>query len=1090
MKRFYNCIRLIICVLVLFGILQMVHAQRNNVSTTQLLDSLITNKAYKVADSVLTIEINNLRQQQAYFDLTQHIYYFGKIALNLNDKDLAIKKTNEFATSITDATDSLTVSRKKHLVLARFYALLRDYKNASEHNLKALEVTKKMPDATGDLFGLIHHNLSIDYGRLGDLKKATWHSRESIKHYLSYPKSDKSKVLDAYNSMGGRMWDAYKIDSALFYFLKGEKIIDELEQTPINKYYHAAKAQSNISSVYALLGKSADAIKYNEKAIKNYTSFINSNTDGKDFFKEEARLFLYMTIENYADDFSKQGNFKKAKDLIEYVKGQKLKYYPSNDPELGFTNMQLGNIYLKLKEYEKAELLFDEALKNYTNEKPQNNLRIADAYYYKGIIHEFYNDISRAKDYYEKSKVLYEDVFGNNYDAFYLNAMLTYSSFYSKNGYTEKALDMATKAYEYVLNNQGTETILEYSLLVNLADIHYKSKNYDDAHSKINEALELLNTSYSQEANQRNDLSVDIKKPMALLLKSKVEMQLKNNKDIEFLKSQFSTLKEAISILEQQKTIVSEDQNVSIILDDNNEVFEFAKAIAIVLYKQTKDEQYLNEILSLHESKLYNKIRQQLNIQSDFSLEDIPQDILDKEKQLKEVLNSTLNNENEFDEFIKANYNWNDFLETLKQDYPKYYGLRYASISKSLNLNDLNISGNMSIVRYVYIQEDLYAFIIQKNKIGAYQLDNSKLNDILEAKENENKLQEENLSANNNLYNILWQPFETAITTKSVIIIPDANLFNLSFEVLTTSYVNSFKELAEKSLLKKYSISYNYSLLLINKNKTPKFFKNNFVAFTPEFNNQMKSKYKIAIKDSVLLDKTYLTLLPQPFTVDLAKEYSELFGGNSFINEKASKQIFTQQAKEHKIIHIGTHAESNNVSPEFSRLIFAKNLDDSNNTDNNSLYTYEIYNQNLSSNLAILTACETGKPTFQPGEGMISLAHAFNYAGSESILTSLWKIDEQSSAKIIENFYNHLKNGLPKDEALQKAKLDYLSTAEGRTMSPQYWAGLVLIGDASPIDLSPSNLWWIWVLLILILIIGILFFAKNRIVFSSKFNRK
>ena len=63
----------------------------------------------------------------------------------------------------------------------------------------------------------------------------------------------------------------------------------------------------------------------------------------------------------------------------------------------------------------------------------------------------------------------------------------------------------------------------------------------------------------------------------------------------------------------------------------------------------------------------------------------------------------------------------------------------------------------------------------------------------------------------------------------------------------------------------------------------------------------------------------------------------------------------------------------------------------------------------MSSNLAILTACETGKPTYQAGEGMISLAHAFNYAGSESILTSLWKIDEQSSAVIIESFYKYLK---------------------------------------------------------------------------------
>src|SRR5690606_23607165 len=98
-------------------------------------------------------------------------------------------------------------------------------------------------------------------------------------------------------------------------------------------------------------------------------------------------------------------------------------------------------------------------------------------------------------------------------------------------------------------------------------------------------------------------------------------------------------------------------------------------------------------------------------------------------------------------------------------------------------------------------------------------------------------------------------------------------------------------------------------------------------------------------------------------------------------------------------------------------LVFAKNVGDSTHINDNYLYTYEIYDQNLGSNLALLTACETGKPAYRPGEGMISLAHAFHYAGSESILTSLWQIDERSSTEIITSFYGYLLRGMPKDEA-------------------------------------------------------------------------
>ena len=236
----------------------------------------------------------------------------------------------------------------------------------------------------------------------------------------------------------------------------------------------------------------------------------------------------------------------------------------------------------------------------------------------------------------------------------------------------------------------------------------------------------------------------------------------------------------------------------------------------------------------------------------------------------------------------------------------------------------------------------------------------------------------------------------------------------------------------------------------------------------------MKKDYKIAIQDSMSFDKAYLTLLPQPFTKSLAQKATRIFSGTSFLNENSTEHIFKNSAKEHKIIHIGTHAESNNISPELSRLMFAKSTETL-SSDDNYLYTYEIYNTNLASNLAILTACETGKPTYQAGEGMISLAHAFNYAGSESILTSLWKIDEQSSAEIIALFYGNIKKGWSKDKALQQAKLDYMATAKGRTINPQYWAGLVLIGDTSPIVLQSSFTFIYWVLALIIIALVVAF---------------
>ena len=374
----------------------------------------------------------------------------------------------------------------------------------------------------------------------------------------------------------------------------------------------------------------------------------------------------------------------------------------------------------------------------------------------------------------------------------------------------------------------------------------------------------------------------------------------------------------------------------------------------------------------------------------------------------------------------------------------------------------------------------LYAYLVSEGNEKLFPLDYSEVEtNIALLGENQSDVNK-TATILNDLYRKLWKPFEAEIETKNVVIVPDGALYNLSFETLSSTIVTSFKELAETSLLAKHIISYNYSLYLLDHEKKSKIYENSYIAFAPEFNDLMKENYRMAISDSISVDKGYLKLLQQPFNVSLAKTYGNSFKGNYFLNEKSTEQVFKTEASEHKIIHIGTHAESNNVSPELSRLIFAKDISNASEEDG-SLYTYEIYNTSLNSNLAILTACETGKPSYQAGEGMISLAHAFNYAGSESILTSLWKIDERASAEIIELFYDNIKSGKPKDEALRLAKLDYIKTTDGRTLAPQFWAGLVLMGDTTPIDLSSNTNWLYWILAIGVLIfLGLFLKKRNR----------
>jgi hypothetical protein len=97
------------------------------------------------------------------------------------------------------------------------------------------------------------------------------------------------------------------------------------------------------------------------------------------------------------------------------------------------------------------------------------------------------------------------------------------------------------------------------------------------------------------------------------------------------------------------------------------------------------------------------------------------------------------------------------------------------------------------------------------------------------------------------------------------------------------------------------------------------------------------------------------------------------------------------------------------------------------------------------------------------------------------MLTGLWKIDEQSSTVITDFFYKNLETGMSKDEALQQAKLQYLKNREGRTLSPKYWAGLIIMGDLSPVKLGskhPYTTYWVLGGTMILLLAG--FVAKKK----------
>ncbi|MBN1781762.1 CHAT domain-containing protein [bacterium] len=190
------------------------------------------------------------------------------------------------------------------------------------------------------------------------------------------------------------------------------------------------------------------------------------------------------------------------------------------------------------------------------------------------------------------------------------------------------------------------------------------------------------------------------------------------------------------------------------------------------------------------------------------------------------------------------------------------------------------------------------------------------------------------------------------------------------------------------------------------------------------------------------------SLIRLPWAEAEVSNVADLYDGRAFIRESASESAFKTHAGDARIIHLATHAVVDNGNPMESKLVF--NADTANGEDG-FLNAYELYHLQLNADLAVLSACNTGYGKMLRGEGIMSLARGFMAAGCPSVIMSLWPVDDQATQELMTVFYRNLANGMDKDEALRRAKLDYIQHGDSLRTGPFFWAGMLHIGQPGPL---------------------------------------
>jgi Uncharacterized protein conserved in bacteria len=172
---------------------------------------------------------------------------------------------------------------------------------------------------------------------------------------------------------------------------------------------------------------------------------------------------------------------------------------------------------------------------------------------------------------------------------------------------------------------------------------------------------------------------------------------------------------------------------------------------------------------------------------------------------------------------------------------------------------------------------------------------------------------------------------------------------------------------------------------------------------------------------------------------------------------------------------ITMHTYTDSVNPMFSKLIFYNSTD---TTEDGYLNAYEVYNMRIKARLAILSACRSGDGNLVKGEGLMSIARGFRFAGCPSLVVTQWRVDDYSGGEVIKNFAKNLKRGYAKSDAMRIAQLSFLATADPLRSHPYFWAGYQVVGEDTPLFIPVSML---CIPIIILLIVLAQLFLSTRL---------
>lgn len=573
----------------------------------------------------------------------------------------------------------------------------------------------------------------------------------------------------------------------------------------------------------------------------------------------------------------------------------------------------------------------------------------------------------------------------------------------------------------------------------------------------------------------------------------------------EALKKALESYEISISILNTTKISMQNEESKIFATSSIIEVYNEAIYIGKLLYEMTGDMAYLEKAFEFTESSKSFALLSEIANMEAVEFSDLPTEVKEKEEGLLgkiqgyegmiyEEQMSLDPDSNQIaiykEKLFHLKDDYDDLMKEIEHNYAKYFEFKYNPKFVSLKELQDKLPYRDAMIEYVLTDTMLITYVIDKKNINVFsqEIGPEFSGDCLEYYD---LLEEQNFSSGvhenyrrfvelgRKFYSILIEPCLEYTDRTNLTIVPDGAITYLPFEGLLSEdadmeYINY---LNLPYMIRDYSVGYSQSAtLMFSERLKSKSTEKEVLAFAPLYSNP------ISISDTAYfrqVSKGSDFLLPLGGIIKEVQSIKQTVPSMVFLNENATEAKFKELAPDYNVLHLAMHTIMKDDNPLQSLLAFttAESNDPGDTIEDNRLYAYEIYNLQLNADMTVLSSCSSGYGKMHRGEGMMSLARGFYYAGCPSIVMTLWQVSDKSSSELMTGFYKYLKKGKSKQEAMRLAKIDYLDTSDDLTSNPYFWSGFVVLGDNSPIYQKSGMAYWLSIILVFI---GILVFFQYK----------